>query len=143
MSIPLPGRAGSFTPPWIPKENFANMDAPNLRRRFASFLARGGALWLLAALAEALPAQEPTGQIQTMEYRGIRPTDPGGLQGLRNPERGWRIETIFAEPPGGDAWGPAHHLQGKLTPRYGDAWWILDAERYEQPPPIPTRAVFG
>ncbi|MBN1418227.1 MAG: DUF4832 domain-containing protein [Planctomycetes bacterium] len=68
---------------------------------------------------------------QTIEYHGIRPADPGGRMGLRNPERGWRIETLFAEPAGAPVWGPAHHLKDRLTQTYEDAWWILDAARYE------------
>ncbi len=68
---------------------------------------------------------------QTLEYRGIRPSDPGGKDGLRNPERGWRIETLIAEPPGEPAWGPASHLVGKVSTGYSDEWWILDAQRYE------------
>jgi len=81
----------------------------------------------MATLAALLAAPAT----QTIEYHGIRPTDPGGRMGLRNPERGWRIETLFAEPPGAPVWGPANHLKDRLTPAYSDAWWILDAARYE------------
>jgi hypothetical protein len=63
-------------------------------------------------------------------YRGLRPTDPGGRLGLRNPERGWRIETVIAEPPR-KTFGPAHHLRGKMAPVYQEDWWMLDAGRYE------------
>lgn len=68
---------------------------------------------------------------QTVTYRGIRPNDPLGKAGLRNPERGWRIETLIAEPPDADIWGPAAHLKPTLPPAYSELWWILDAERYE------------
>ena len=71
------------------------------------------------------------GDIQTIEYQGIRPTDPGGRNGLRNPERGLRIETLIAESPGTKVWGLSHHLRGRLTPGYNEQWWILDAQRYE------------
>lgn len=64
-------------------------------------------------------------------YRGIRPTDPDGRLGLRNPERGWRIETLIAEPPGRPAWGPAAHLAGKVSSGYSDEWWLQDCARYE------------
>ena len=69
--------------------------------------------------------------LQTVEYRGIRPSDPGGRNGLRNPERGLRIETLIAEKPGANVWGLSYHLRGRLTPGYSEHWWILDAERYE------------
>lgn len=69
--------------------------------------------------------------MRTIEYHGIRPSDPGGRDGLRNPERGWRIETLIAEPPGEPAWGPAAHLVGKVSAGYSDDWWILDARHYE------------
>jgi hypothetical protein len=69
--------------------------------------------------------------IQEVQFRGIRPSDEGGRNGLRNPERGLRIETLIAEPPGKPAWGPAAHLRGKTTSGYSDDWWILDAQRYE------------
>ena len=69
--------------------------------------------------------------IQEVQFRGIRPSDEGGRNGLRNPERGLRIETLVAEPPGKRAWGPAAHLRGKATSGYSDDWWILDAQRYE------------
>ncbi|MFO7975544.1 MAG: DUF4874 domain-containing protein, partial [Candidatus Hydrogenedentota bacterium] len=80
-------------------------------------------------LVAAVSAEEDT--LQTVTYRGIRPDDPLGKIGLRNPERGWRIETLIAEPPGADVWGPAAHLKPTLPPAYSELWWILDAERYE------------
>ncbi len=69
--------------------------------------------------------------LQTIEFRGIRITDPGGRVGLRNPERGFRIETLIAEPPDGAAWGPASHLRSKVPPVYSDEWWVLAARTYE------------
>lgn len=67
----------------------------------------------------------------TVEFRGIRPDDPNGRCGLRNPERGLRIETLIAEPEGATGvWGPAHHLAGRVAPAYSDDWWVLDAEAY-------------
>lgn len=80
--------------------------------------------------AGALPS--PAGQAQqTVTYHGIRPTDPGGRLGLRNPERGWRIETLIAEPHQGIFSGPAAHLWGRVPPVYQDDWWLMDAQRYE------------
>ena len=69
--------------------------------------------------------------LRTREYHGIRPTDPDGRNGLRNPERGLRIETLIAEPLGAQVLGPAHHLKDKFTSGYSDQWWLLDAQRYE------------
>ncbi|HEX2999582.1 MAG TPA: DUF4874 domain-containing protein, partial [Armatimonadota bacterium] len=68
---------------------------------------------------------------QAPRYHGIRPMDPGGRDGLRNPERGLRIETLIAEPQGAKVWGPAAHLRGKVSPGYSDDWWIRDAGHYE------------
>ncbi|MBN2377549.1 MAG: DUF4832 domain-containing protein [Sedimentisphaerales bacterium] len=72
-----------------------------------------------------------SGSVRDIEYHGIRPTDPGGRVGLRNPERGWRTETLIGEPSGAKVWGPAYNAQGKVTPGYHDEWWILPAELYE------------
>ncbi len=73
-------------------------------------------------------------QIQVNSYRGIRPCDPGGRNGLPNPERGWRLETLIAEAPGAmrdtGVHGHAHHLDGRISPGFNDHWWILDAQRY-------------
>jgi hypothetical protein len=96
------------------------------------------ALWCsLALLATASCRLQPAGagvedqEVPIVEYHGLRPTDPQGREGLRNPERGWRIETLIAELPGAPAWGPAYHLRGQVSPEYSDEWWILDAQRYE------------
>ena len=35
-------------------------------------------------------------QAEVKTYRGIRPSDPQGLEGLRNPERGFRFEILVA-----------------------------------------------
>lgn len=86
---------------------------------------------VLAILTVCSGAKAEEGEApKTISFHGIRPTDPGGHYGLRNPERGLRIETLIAEAPGADIWGPAHHLKGKLTRGYSDAWWLLDAQRY-------------
>ncbi len=63
-----------------------------------------------------------------MEYHGIRPTDPGGYVGLRNPERGFRIETVAGELADAPEWIKADFVKGKTFPRYADDWWIADAE---------------
>ena len=39
-------------------------------------------------------------------YRGIRPTDENGRDGLRNPERGWRFEILVGSRPD-DTWPSA------------------------------------
>jgi len=92
--------------------------------RIAAFTA----VWCLMPFAGVL-ADEPAPR--QVRYHGISPTDPGGRCGLRNPERGLRIETLIAEPPGAEAWGPAGHLRDSLTEGYSDDWWLLDAQRYE------------
>ncbi len=82
-------------------------------------------------MAQALQTPEDGQSLRTVEYNGIRPSDPGGRNGLCNPERGLRIETLIAEPSEAKVWGPVHHLKGKVTPGYDDQWWMLDAQRYE------------
>ena len=78
-----------------------------------------------------LSAADDSPNFQTMDYHGVRPTDPGGRNGLHNPERGLRIETLIAEPSGAKVWGRSHHLNGRVSPGYNEQWWILDAQRYE------------
>jgi len=80
-----------------------------------------------AAWAAAGGETPPT---RLITYHGLRPTDPGGRLGLRNPERGWRIETVIAEPAR-KTFGPAHHLAGRVAPLYQEDWWMLDAARFE------------
>ncbi len=92
----------------------------------SALLAVGIALVALAT-ATMLPGEELT----TVNYHGIRPSDPGGRKGVRNPERGWRIETVIAEPHQKVFIGPAPHLAGQVPPLYQDDWWLLDAKRFE------------
>jgi hypothetical protein len=49
--------------------------------------------------AQAGPQRAPAAHagVQTLRYHGIRPTDPRGRDGIRNPDRGLRTETIIAE----------------------------------------------
>jgi hypothetical protein len=80
-----------------------------------------GMLFLIAATASAA------------EFHGLRPTDPGGRCGLRNPERGLRIETYVALPEGGHVFSPAEkaaHLRNRLADGYAPQNWRLDVERY-------------
>ena len=86
---------------------------------------------VVAGFSSAVWAGSGETGIRTIAYRGIRPADPSGKAGLRNPERGWRIETLIAEPRDSSIWGPAAHLQETLPPRYSELWWTLDADRYE------------
>lgn len=71
--------------------------------------------------------------VSAAEFHGLRPTDPGGLTGLRNPERGLRIEACVALPDGGhvfSSWEKAAHLRGRLPPGYAPQNWRLDVERF-------------
>ncbi|NLX55408.1 MAG: DUF4832 domain-containing protein [Planctomycetaceae bacterium] len=100
------------------------------RRAFLATAAGVGgsvALGTAGLTQEVVDAAAPP--VRVMTYHGLRPTDPGGRLGLRNPERGWRIETIIAEPAR-KTFGPAHHLVGRVSPLYQEDWWILDAERF-------------
>ena len=94
----------------------------------AAGFAGAAALGNIGSVLETKGAEStPT---RLIKYHGLRPTDPGGRLGLRNPERGWRIETVIAEGPR-KTFGPAHHLAGKVSPLYQEDWWMLDAARYE------------
>jgi hypothetical protein len=86
-----------------------------------------GAALVVFGAATRLPGEE----LATVKCHGIRPTDPGGRTGLRNPERGWRIETVIAEPHQKVFVGPAAHLAPRVPPLYQDDWWLLDAKRFE------------
>lgn len=51
-------------------------------------------------------------------FRGIRPDDPHGRMGLRNPERGFRTEIYFSTIPGETAGTcSCHSKQNKLDGR--------------------------
>ena len=89
-----------------------------------------GILIVLLALGGTNANSDDSPEWQEVVYHGIRPTDPGGRDGLPNPERGLRIETLIAEAPGAAVWGPSYHLGGRVTGSYSDDWWVLDAQRY-------------
>lgn len=80
--------------------------------------------WLLmAATASAI------------EFHGLRPTDPGGRSGLRNPERGLRTEAYIALPEGRhvfSSWEKAAHLRGRLPGGYAQQNWRLAMERFAE-----------
>jgi hypothetical protein len=80
--------------------------------------------WLLVAAAAS-----------AAEYHGLRPTDPGGRSGLRNPERGLRTEAYIALPEGGkvfSTWEKAAHLRGRLPSGYAQQNWRLAMERFAE-----------
>ena len=61
----------------------------------------------------------------TIKYNGIRPDDPAGRNGLMNPERGWRLETVIAEPTDASAEPSVH----------GTAW---PESPHDTTPPAPA-----
>jgi len=85
---------------------------------------------MFLCIVAAIPAADK--EMKTMTYHGIRPTDPDGRSGLRNPERGWRTESIVAANHDGVFYGPADHVKRLLPPVYEEDFWIADAEKYEQ-----------
>jgi len=76
------------------------------------------------------PSGSETVELKTARYHGIRPTDPGGKCGLRNPERGWRIEALISDHSLDAFWLPIAHLQDRRIPGPGEYHWVLDAERF-------------
>lgn len=87
---------------------------------------------LLGMSTAAISAEERGGQgtITRVAYHGICATDPDGRIGLRNPERGLRIETLVAEAVGADAWGPAAHLRQRVPSGFHPNHWVRDMERF-------------
>lgn len=84
-----------------------------------------GAL-LLCGTARAIGAE------LNVKYRGIRVTDPMGRDGLRNPERGFRTETLIAEPTGPNEFdGIPAHLTGRVGPGFNPMNWVADIRRFE------------
>ena len=83
---------------------------------------------LLGMSTAAISAEESGGQgtITRVAYHGICATDPDGRIGLRNPERGLRIETLVAEAVGADAWGPAAHLRQRVPSGFHPNHWVRD-----------------
>lgn len=80
------------------------------------------------------PESEEPEQLARVTYRGIRPTDPDGRMGLRNPERGFRTETLIAEPLGRTegVWvGIPAHMSGRVGPGYNPGNWVHDIRRFD------------
>lgn len=85
----------------------------------------------LLLLPLAAPCTGASPAMKHAQYHGIRRDDPLGNVGLRNPERGWRIEAVFAEPDGAPFSRVAAHLRDRIPAPYSDATWLLDAQNYE------------
>ena len=68
---------------------------------------------------------------QTIRYHGIRPDDPGGRDGLTNPERGFRLESYIGQPPGGKMWGQGAWLKEQVSKGYSDNWFLMNTYRYK------------
>ncbi|NOX67146.1 MAG: DUF4832 domain-containing protein [Chlorobi bacterium] len=85
---------------------------------------------LLLIATNSITAQADS-KILTIKYHGIRPDDPGGRSGLRNPERGFRHESFVGLPPGDNMWGIGDYLKGRATSGFSDDWFLMNARRYE------------
>lgn len=88
---------------------------------------------LALILFQSLEVCAAEGTVAT--FHGLRPTDPGGRSGLRNPERGLRIESYIAQPAGAHVFTPwelAHHLRGRLPNGYAPQNWRMDVERFAE-----------
>lgn len=104
----------------------------------ASGKSKPGAGWLraltwFAVLAAAVVA--PGAEVSVARFHGLRPTDPGGRSGLRNPERGLRTESYVAQMEGGHVFTPwelAAHLRGRLPMGYAPQNWRMDVERFAE-----------
>ena len=79
----------------------------------------------------AVTAAAGTDGMREVRFHGIRPMDPGGRDGLRNPERGLRTEAVIGEPAGAPYFSPSANVQGALPGVYSDLRWLLDAQNYE------------
>ena len=88
-----------------------------LRFRLAALLTLGACLACAPAGAEPKAGALPGGETRT--YRGIRPTDPQGRDGLANPERGFRLEIGVGRRPNDVAqFRHLKHLKDWSFPRY-------------------------
>ena len=72
----------------------------------------------------------PSGS-QTIRYHGIHPDDPGGRDGLANPERGFRLESYIGQTPGSKMWGQGAWLKEHVSRGYSDNWFLMNTFRYK------------
>ena len=89
---------------------------------------------ILNISSSCLLGEEPAKpEMTTHIFRGIRPTDPSGRNGLRNPERGFRTETLIAEPAGrtNGVWGIPAHLWNRVGPGFNRMNWVMDMQNHE------------
>ena len=87
-------------------------------------------LTIIAGLSASL-----MGEVRSVRYHGIRPTDPQGLVGLRNPERGFRTETAIAEGvhTTNVIFGLSDSIKNVVPPNlvYTNDRWILENKMFE------------
>ena len=86
---------------------------------------------IVVLFACQIHAQSDTSGIRTIRYHGIRPDDPGGRDGLANPERGFRLESYIGQPPGSDMWGQGAWLKERVSRGYSDNWFLMNTYRYK------------
>ena len=85
---------------------------------------------LLSICSDILIAQVKS-DTQTIKYHGIRPDDPGGRNGLLNPERGFHYGSYIGHLPGEtNVWGIGNYLREKATNGYSDDWFLMHTRRY-------------
>ncbi len=86
----------------------------------------------LSLISSNILIAQDRSDFQTITYHGIRPDDPGGRDGLLNPERGFHYGSYIGHPPGEtNVWGIGNYLRGKATSGYSDDWFLLHTRRYK------------
>ena len=68
--------------------------------------------------------------VRIVKYHGIHPDDPGGRDGLANPERGFRLESYIGQAPGSNIWGQGAYLRERVSKGFSDDWFLMNARRY-------------
>ena len=87
-------------------------------------------LFLLFGYSITVYSQEKTPNIQIIKYHGIHPDDPGGRDGLTNPERGFRLESYIGQAPGSNIWGQGAYLKERVGKGFSDDWFLMNVRRY-------------
>ena len=70
-------------------------------------------------------------KIRTMDFQGIRPDDPGGRCGLRNPERGFRLTSMIGKPPGSKLRFTFALNKHRLPNGFTDDWLLTTLHKFK------------
>ncbi|VAX29623.1 hypothetical protein MNBD_IGNAVI01-1049, partial [hydrothermal vent metagenome] len=89
------------------------------------------AIIFISSFSTDIIVAQTNSNVQTIKYHGIRSDDPGGRNGLLNPERGFRYDSYIGMPAGDKRWETSSYLNGKATSSYSDDWFLMNARRFK------------